>query len=240
MNTRKYMFKNSLVACFACCCISFASAGNPPFFPTDVVANAKGELLMTDKGVKRVDVFSPDGKTLLRSFPMDEAPTGILLDGDKAYVTTFGTTGHLQILSLESGRVEASIPTGSGACHPMFGPDKKHIYVCNQFQTTISEIDPVARKVMRTVKVLREPKSAVFSKDGKYMFVTNFLPAQRADHRNGWLHEGEGHPVGKRKQCPSGNLYNSRRQIYICIAQLGAFHRPYISIAAGMDEHECF
>lgn len=87
----------------------------PTVLPTDVVANAKGELLMTDKGVKRVDVFSPDGKTLLRSFPMDEAPTGILLDGDKAYVTTFGTTGHLQILSLESGRVEASIPTGSGA-----------------------------------------------------------------------------------------------------------------------------
>ena len=98
------MFKNSLVACFACCCISFASAGNPPFFPTDVVTNAKGELLMTDKGVKRVDVFSPDGKTLLRSFPMDEPPTGILVDGDKAYVTTFGTTGHLQILSLESGK----------------------------------------------------------------------------------------------------------------------------------------
>ena len=63
-------------------------------------------------------------------FPMDEAPTGILLDGDKAYVTTFGTTGHLQILSLESGRVEASIPTGSGACHPMFGPDKSiYMYV---------------------------------------------------------------------------------------------------------------
>ena len=65
MNTRKYMFKNSLVACFACCCISFASAGNPPFFPTDVVTNAKGELLMTDKGVKRVDVFSREGERLL-------------------------------------------------------------------------------------------------------------------------------------------------------------------------------
>ena len=119
MNTRKYMFKNSLVACFACCCISFASAGNPPFFPTDVVANAKGELLMTDKGVKRVDVFSPDGKTLLRSFPMDEAPTGILLDGDKAYVTTFGTTGHLQILSLESGRVL------------LFRPVREHVIRCS-------------------------------------------------------------------------------------------------------------
>lgn len=28
---------------------------------------------------------------------------------------------------------------------------------------------------------MREPKSALFSKDGEYLFVTNFLPAQRAD-----------------------------------------------------------
>lgn len=34
---------------------------------------------------------------------------------------------------------------------------------------------------MRTVAVLREPKSAVISKDGKFLYVTNFLPAQRAD-----------------------------------------------------------
>ena len=181
MNTRKYTLKNSLAVCFACCCISFASAGTPPFFPTDVVLNAKGEILMTEKGGQRVDIFSPDGKTLLKSIPMDEMPTGILPDGDKAYVTTFGSMGHLQILHLETGRVEASIPTGSGACNPMFAPDKKHIYVCNQFANTISEVDPESRKVVRTVKVLREPKSAVFSKDGKFMFVTNFLPAQRAD-----------------------------------------------------------
>lgn len=169
------------MACFVYCCIFFAAAGNSPLFPTDVVTNAKGELVMVDKGVKCVDIFSPDGKVLLRSFPIDEPPTGIIVDGDKAYVTTFGTTGHLQILSLETGNVEGIIPAGSGACHPIFGHDKKHIYVCNQFQNTIAEIDPVARKVMRTVNVLREPKSAVFSKDGKYMFVTNFLPAQRAD-----------------------------------------------------------
>ena len=96
-------------------------------------------------------------------------------------MTTFEKTGRLQVLSLESGRVEAAIPTGSGACHPMFGPDKKHIYVCNQFDNSVVEVDPVMRKVVRSVKVLREPKSAVFSKDGKYMFVTNFLPSQRAD-----------------------------------------------------------
>lgn len=175
------MMKNSLAAWLACGCISFASAGTPPFFPTDLAVDAKGEVIFTQKGSKRVDVFSPDGSTLLRSFPLDEIPTGILTDGDKAYVTTFENTGRLQVMSLETGRVEASIPTGSGACHPMFGPDKRHIYVCNQFANTVSEVDPVMRKVVRSVEVLREPKSAVFSKDGKYMYVTNFLPAQRAD-----------------------------------------------------------
>lgn len=180
MKVKKYMLKTSLMACFVGCCVSWASAGNPPFFTTDIKLNNKGEMFLTEKGVKRVDIFSPDGQ-LLHAYPMDEVPTGILVDGDKAYVTTFEETGKLQVLLLESGKIEAVIPTGSGACHPMFGPDKKMIYVCNQFDNSVSEVDPVSQKELRKVKVLREPKSAVFSKDGKYMYVTNFLPAQRAD-----------------------------------------------------------
>lgn len=181
MSTRKYLIKKSLMTMFATCCVMVASAGTPPFFTTDVVLNAKGELLMAQKGTSRLDVFSPDGKSLLRSYPLAESPTGVLVDGDKAYVTTFGKMGHLRILSLASGREEASIPTGSGACHPMFGAGKRWVYVCNQFDNSVVEVDLELRKVVRRVKVLREPKSAVLSKDGKYMFVTNFLPAQRAD-----------------------------------------------------------
>lgn len=187
MNTRKYLIKNSLVACLVGCCVSLASAGNPPFFTTDAVLNAKGELLMTQKGTRHLDIFSADGKSLLHSFPFDEIPTGLLPDGDKVYVTTFENTGRLQVLSLESGRVEAAIPTGSGACHPMFGPDKKHIYVCNQFDNSVVEVDPVMRKVVRSVKVLREPKSAVLvdepdrgaagiwsiACDDKHIFITH-------------------------------------------------------------------
>lgn len=180
MKTSKYMLKTSLIACFVSCCVSFAAADNQPFFTTDIKLNDKGEMYLTEKGVKRVDVFSPEGK-LLRSYPMDEIPTGILVDGSKAYVTTFENTGKLHILSLESGQIEATIPMGSGACHPMFSPDKTKIYVCNQFDNSVAEVDPASHAVLRTTKVLREPKSAVFSKDGKYMYVTNFLPAQRAD-----------------------------------------------------------
>ena len=72
---------------------------------------------------------------------------------------------------------------------------------------------------MRTVKVLREPKSAVFSKDGKYMFVTNFLPAQRADldyvaacvsviEMDGFT-KVKDIQLANGSKYPSGNLYNS-------------------------------
>ena len=136
---------------------------------------------MAQKGRKRIDIFSCDEQKLLRSVPINQTPTGILSDKNIAYVTTFDAVGELQILSLETGMIEATIPTGSGACHPIYSPDRTHIYVCNQFSNTVSEIDPLQRKVLRTVNVLREPKSAIFSKDGKYLFVANFLPAQRAD-----------------------------------------------------------
>ena len=175
------MIRNFLLICLLGCGISLATAGNPPFFTTGTAVNEKGELLMTQKGTRQLDVFAADGKTLLRSYPFKETPTGVLLDGDKAYVTTFEKTGRLEVLSLKSGQIEAAIPTGSGACYPIFSADKKHIYVCNQFAGTVSEIDPATCKVVRSVKVLREPRSAIFSKDGRYLFVANFLPAQRAD-----------------------------------------------------------
>lgn len=181
MNTPKLTIKKIVAAAFIYGSSSLAVAGTPPFFPTDIALNGKGEIILTEKGTSRISIYSPDGKTLLRSIPVDESPTGILLENDKAYVTTSAATGHLQIISVQSGQKEANIATGSGACYPIFGPDKKHIYVCNQFQNTVSEVDPVSRKVTRSVQVLREPKSAQFSIDGKYLFVTNYLPAQRAD-----------------------------------------------------------
>lgn len=182
MKSPRFTFIRLLTAALTFGCISSATAtGTSPYFPTDITLNAKGEIVMTEKGMNRISIFSPDGKTQLHSFAIDESPTGIVLNGDKAYVTTSATTGHLQILSLSSGKKEASIQTGSGACAPLFSSDKKHIYICNQFQNTVSEVDLVSRKVTRSVNVLREPKAAILSKDGQYMFVTNFLPAQRAD-----------------------------------------------------------
>lgn len=182
MTTHPYSSKVLLTVCLIFFYSTFsAMADNVPFFTTDIKLNDKGEILLSEKGLKRIDLFSADGKHLLKSFPLNATPTGMLVDGDRVYITTFDSVGSLQILSLKSGKIEASVITGSGACHPIFGPDKKCIYVCNQFSNNVVEIDPNTLKIKRTVKLLREPKTSVITQDGKYMYVANFLPSQRAD-----------------------------------------------------------
>lgn len=173
--------KKSLITWLAACCFTTAVAGTRPFYTTDIVVTGQGEIVLSQKGVKRVDLFSADGKQLLRSIPFDQIPTGVVTDGKKLYVTTFEKQGVLHIVDPATSTIEASIPMGSGASAPFFGPDGKYLYVCNQFANTVAEVDVEQKKVTRSVTVLREPRDGVFSKDGQYLYVTNFLPAQRAD-----------------------------------------------------------
>lgn len=178
---QNYLYRKFWALCLSGCFFTTVSAGTPPLFTTDIAKSKTGELILTQKGTRKVDIYSPDGKTCVKSYSLDAFPTGVLEIGSELYVTTSENRGLLQVLDAESGKLQYAIPTGLGACHPLLSPDGKSVYVCNQFTNTVSEIDIAARKVVRQVSVLREPKSAVLSKDGKYMFVTNFLPAQRAD-----------------------------------------------------------
>lgn len=157
---------------------------NQPLFITDIATLPDGKIVTSNKGDKTVRIYSAsDFSTPLKSWKMTEIPTGIAVsrDGAKIYVTTFETQGKLNVIDVASGRIEREIPTGSGATSPVLSPDGKKVYVMNQFATTVAEVDPEGGVVLRTVKIVREPKSGVVSKDGKYLFVTNFLPAVRAN-----------------------------------------------------------
>jgi len=161
--------------------LAFHFYASQPLFTTGIALTEKGEIVLAQKGAKQIDLFSNDGQQMLRSFPLLETPTGVCVNGDIAYVTTFETKGALHILNLSSGKIEKSIEIASGACYPVLSHDKQKIYICNQFANTVSEVILKQRKLVRTTSVLREPRSAVLSKDGKYLFVANFLPDQRAD-----------------------------------------------------------
>ena len=157
------------------------AAQNAPLFPTAVVCAPDGSVVMSEKGSCSVTVYSPDGKELKASYSLEASPTGLALSGNQIYVTTFDVEGRLCALDLKDGSERFSVYTGSGACHPVVNEKTGRVYVCNQFQNTISEVDTGSGKVLRTVKVVREPVSAVLSTDGKSLYVANFLPDQRAD-----------------------------------------------------------
>ncbi len=163
-----------------------AAAENAPLFTTDITVLSDGRIVTSNKGNKSVRIYAPDNLAApVREWIFEQTPTGVAAGtsggSEKIYVTTFEKRGTLDVIDLTSSRVERSIPVGSGATSPLVSQDGTKVYVLNQFANTVAEVDPEGGVVLRTVQVLREPKGAVVSKDGKYLFVTNFLPAQRAD-----------------------------------------------------------
>lgn len=177
----KTLLRKYLLGVVALGLFQLSFADNKPYYPTDIALDDHGMIFITEKGSRQVSVYSADGVRMNRYFKMQEIPTGIAIFGDRMYVTTFETSGLLHVINLADDSEVATIVTGSGSCSPLVNDNAGKLYVCNQFDDSVSEIDLRNNKVTREVKVLREPKSSVMSKDGKYLFVTNFLPAQRAD-----------------------------------------------------------
>ncbi|MFV0418493.1 MAG: YVTN family beta-propeller repeat-containing protein [Dysgonomonas sp.] len=152
-----------------------------PLFITDIKVTGKGELLMTCKGDKTLRLYDSTGKQLIRSWKLNNTPTGIDLWNNKAVVTCFDKEGQLLIIGLDSENDVTTIKTGSGTTSPIVDKTRNRAYICNQYASSISEIDLANGKLLRSIPVLREPRSIVLSKDRKTLFVANHLPAQRAD-----------------------------------------------------------
>lgn len=163
--------------------VQWTNAQTPkdPWFITDITTRNNGEILLTCKGDKSLKLMDASGKQILKSWSLKETPTGVVTRDNLAYVTCFETKGGIVIIDLENGKELNTIVVGSGAESPALSNDPDKIFVCNRFSGTVSEVDIKAGKVGREVKVLREPSKVVLSPDGKLLFVTNALPAQRAD-----------------------------------------------------------
>lgn len=168
------------VICMTLCCVVISIAGEP-LYPADITSIGDGRFAVAEKGRCRIAVYSPDKPQAEQVLELSDVPTGVVADGNRLYVTTFGTKGMLRILSLANGQELLATETGSGACAPFADKRRGKVYVCNRFSNTVSEVDMTTCRVTRMTDVLREPCSSVMSKDGKFLYVTNFLPAQRAD-----------------------------------------------------------
>ena len=102
-------------------------------------------------------------------------PTGIAAAKGAVFVTCGVQDGELQQYT-EDGRLVASVAVGHSPCAPVVTRDGKTAYVMNRFANKVSVVDLAARKVAKTIPVLREPFAAALGADEKLLFVANMLP----------------------------------------------------------------
>lgn len=147
----------------------------------DIIVSEKNTYYITEKNTKRLTQYSADFSQIINEKTFDQTPTGLISDGNNLFVTLFDSKGEVCIINPASLEIISTIKTQSGTTYPILSKDKNKLYVLNQFSNTVQEIDLAKKQVSKTCQVLREPKAAAFDKDEKFLYVANFLPAQRAD-----------------------------------------------------------
>jgi len=159
-------------------------AGNrsPYFSPIDMTMDTlMNRLFIVGKTACEVRSYDLNDFTSYTSFFTQLPPVSICLAGDNLLITCSHSEGILLVLDKITMEAVGSIRTGHGACDVEVSKDFSRAYVANQFSDDISVLDLKEMKETERIRVLRQPKQITLSRDGKYLFAANFLPAGRAD-----------------------------------------------------------
>lgn len=150
--------------------------GTKPLYITSLT-QYDDNVLMASKGGDWVKLFNKDFSSVLKSWNLDTSVMAVATDGNRI----FASTADNRILSLDPDG-DGILKSGKTAAGPNYiVPAGNTIWVLEQWQGTVSEYSAEDLSLIRSVKVLREPKAGVLSNDGKHLFVANFLPATAAN-----------------------------------------------------------
>ena len=151
-----------------------------PLYTSDIAITDDGLILLANEGTSEVRLIEANGTTRC-AWQLDAPATGVTTRGNIAYFTSSYDKGILYCASLDDFSIKYRTQLAMGSCSPVVSHDGNKIYVCNRYKGTVSEVDAASGKLLREVKVLREPCAAVLSTDGRFLYVNNALPSQRAD-----------------------------------------------------------
>lgn len=152
-----------------------------PLLITDIKALPDGRFLVTEKGTKQLSLYNSSFSNVESSWAFDQTPTGVAFTPDFIFVTTFDQRGELHVINRATGKKQTVLAMQSGARTPIVNLSAGELYVLNQFSNSVTAVDLASMTIKKQTNVLREPRGAVMDKAGKYLFVANFLPQQRAD-----------------------------------------------------------
>jgi mono/diheme cytochrome c family protein len=87
-----------------------------------------------------------------------------------------GIKGQVLMIDTSTGNTAKTAAAGHTPTCVALSPDGTKLFVCNQFTNDVCEYSLPDLKLTRTIKVVREPRAAVVTKDGKYLLVANSIP----------------------------------------------------------------
>lgn len=146
--------------------------------PTEVAASPDGKTLyVVLEGANAIAEVDTASKTLRRTIPCPATPHDVaVLDAGKTLaVAAGGNPGSLLLIDAGSGRVGQSIPLGHTPRSPVAAGGNR-LFVLEQFDGKIVEIDRASGTVTRRTLALREPVDAAITPDGQTLVVANLLP----------------------------------------------------------------
>jgi YVTN family beta-propeller protein len=141
------------------------------------------KIYIAETTAKQIAVFDIATASVEKRIPLSAEPTGLALsrNSDKLYVTTGLDFGAVQVIDTGKGKVIATLPAGYGPVSPILSGDGKKLYICNQFNNSVTVIDLASKKQVAAIPVNRLPVAAAITPDGKKLFVANLIPSGRAD-----------------------------------------------------------
>ena len=190
MTTKQLMNKKKLWIYLFLLLIGFSSytsvtkASEEYLSPFALVADNEGKnLYIAEATAKQVAVFNIDEGKVTKVISLPKQPTGLVIspDGQLVYVTAGGTEGKVYVVDLKSGKVKDTLSAGHTPAAPAISPDGKVLYICNRFNNNILILDLTTKSELARAAVTREPVAAALTRDNKFLFVANHLPAGAAD-----------------------------------------------------------
>lgn len=178
------MFKRNLIliAGLILACESLVAQQKTYFSPIDFEIDMKNnQLYIVGKTAKEVRAYNLSDFSLRKLLETELSPKALKIAGDNLLVAQSYSEGELLVLDKNNFSIKSKIKVGHGACDIATTADFKKVFVANQFSNDISVVDLKNQKETNRIPVLRQPMQIEISKDGKYLFVANFLTAGRAD-----------------------------------------------------------
>ncbi len=164
------------------------SLAAPPWLsPSALVASPNSQhLYVACRDAAQVLGIETVSWTVQPGITVPPNPSGLAVspDGTLLVVTCAAPESKICVINLAERKVDHMLEGGHTAGAPVFSPDGRTLYICNRFNNDVSVFDLASRREVRRIAVRREPIAAALTRDGRWLYVANHLPAGPANARH--------------------------------------------------------